>query len=423
MNCLKGAARYAAAQHKPEELPMAFVVPDALRGERQIDVLRRGTIVGLIAFLTLIDLFGAQALLPRLTEAYGVDAATMGFAVNASTIGMAISGLAVAWFSDRIDRKRGLWVSLACLSVPTARLGVTDNVTVFLLLRIAQGVFMAAAFTLTMTYLSEQCDITAAAGAMAAYITGNVASNLFGRLMAASLADWVGVSGSFFAFAVLNLAGAALAYSLIGPRLARTGTPGSRPLEAWRAHLAVPALRSAFAIGFLLLSVFVGVFTYVNFELAGPLGLAPGMLGLVYFVFLLAIFTTPVAGRVARRYGAQRVFWGASAVTVAGLALMALPSLPAVLVGMAIVGAGTFFAQAAATGFVGRRAKRDHAAANGLYLTAYYLGGLTGALLLGQLYALAGWPPTLAVLALALGVAAWLARALDEPLSPPSETP
>jgi len=32
----------------------------------------------------------------------------MGVAVNASTLGMALSGLVVAWFADRIDRKRGI---------------------------------------------------------------------------------------------------------------------------------------------------------------------------------------------------------------------------------------------------------------------------------------------------------------------------
>ncbi|MGF1445636.1 MAG: MFS transporter [Pikeienuella sp.] len=391
----------------------------ALRGERRVDVLRRGTIVAIIAFLTLIDLFGSQALLPRLVEAYGVDAATMGFAVNASTIGMAVSGLAVAWFADRIDRKRGLWISLACLSVPTFLLGVTDDVTVFMMLRILQGVFMAAAFTLTMTFLSEQCDLTAAAGAMAAYITGNVASNLFGRLMAVSLADWVGLSGSFFAFAALNLLGALIAYAFIGPRLAREGTRGEPPLRAWAGHLADPALRAAFAIGFLLLFVFVGVFTYVNFELSGPLAVDPMLLGLVYFVFLPAIFTTPLAGKTARRYGARPVFWASCAAATLGLALMAVPSIWAVLPGMAIVGAATFFAQAAATGFVGRRATANHAAANGLYLTAYYLGGLVGALALGQLYAAAGWGATLLGLGFALALAALLAVRLTERATAP----
>ncbi|MEM6903305.1 MAG: MFS transporter, partial [Pseudomonadota bacterium] len=155
---------------------------NALRGETTPAVFRRGTIIALISFLTLIDLFGSQALLPRLVDAYGVDPGTMGFAVNASTFGMAIAGLFVAWFADRIDRRRGIWVSLALLSIPTFLLGITQDVTMFGILRVLQGMCMATAFTLTLTYLSEQCDITAASMAMAAYITGNVGSNLFGRL-------------------------------------------------------------------------------------------------------------------------------------------------------------------------------------------------------------------------------------------------
>jgi hypothetical protein len=42
-------------------------------------------------------------------------------------------------------------------------------------------------------------------------------------------------------------------------------------------------------------------------------------------------------------------------VATLGLPLLILPDLSAVLVGMMLVGVGTFFAQACATGFVGRR--------------------------------------------------------------------
>ena len=49
----------------------------------------RAFTIGLTAFLTVVDLFATQAILPALTAAYGVTPAAMGFAVNASTIGMA----------------------------------------------------------------------------------------------------------------------------------------------------------------------------------------------------------------------------------------------------------------------------------------------------------------------------------------------
>ena len=50
--------------------------------------------------------------------------AAMSFAVNASTMGMAVSGLVVALFAQRINRRLGILVSLALLSIPTALLAV-----------------------------------------------------------------------------------------------------------------------------------------------------------------------------------------------------------------------------------------------------------------------------------------------------------
>ena len=71
---------------------------------------------------------------------------------------------------------------------------------------------MASAFTLTLAYLGEHCSATEVGGAFAAYITGNVASNLFGRLIAAALADHLGLPMTFLALAGLNLLGAVLVY-------------------------------------------------------------------------------------------------------------------------------------------------------------------------------------------------------------------
>lgn len=390
---------------------------EGLSREKTSEILVRATIVAVIAFLTLIDLFGSQALLPTLVRTYGVSPAAMGFAVNASTIGMAAAGIGVALLSRRIDRKRWIWLSLALLSIPTVFLGLTENLAVFTALRVVQGVFMSAAFTLTLTYLSEECTVTAAAGAMAAYITGNVASNLFGRLMAAGIADHLGLSESFFAFAALNLVGAAIAFFYIGassgPRkqVDETGSV----LAAWLDHFKNPKLRASFLIGFIILFAFVGTFTYVNFVLAmEPFGLPQATIGLVYFVFIPSVFTTPIAGTAVRRYGSRPVFWGSMALTIAGLILLVLSHLPSLLAGLAAIGVGLFFAQAAATAYVGRTATHDHAAANGIYLTSYYLGGLGGALFVGQVYAMAGWNAAVALLVAFVVFACILAKDMGE---------
>jgi hypothetical protein len=151
--------------------------------------LLRTVVIGLTAFLTVVDLFATQAILPTLTRAYGVTPAAMGFAVNSSTLGMAAAGLLVSLFSQRIDRRLGILISLAALSIPTALLSVAPDLTSFTILRVVQGLCMASAFTLTLAYLGEECSAADAGGAFAAYITGNVASNLVGRLVSAALAD------------------------------------------------------------------------------------------------------------------------------------------------------------------------------------------------------------------------------------------
>ena len=365
-------------------------------------VIRRSTMIAVIAFLTLIDLFGSQALLPTLMETYQVSAAQMGFAVNASTIGMAAASLVVALLARRIDRKRGIWTCLALLAIPTTLLAHVPDLTTFTLLRVLQGVFMSAAFTLTLTYLSEECSITAIGGAMAAYITGNVASNLFGRLLASRLADDFGLAQSFYGFAILNLAGALVAYLYIGsrdgPRADGAAETGS-VLAAWRDHLANRKLTAMFAIGFVLLFVFVATFTYANSILAAPpFDLPQTRIGLVYFVFVPAILTTPLAAAAVLRWGSHMAFAAGIAATLAGLLLLLTPSLAAFMTGLALVGGGLFFAQSAATGFVGRTATHDHAAANGLYLASYYIGGISGAFVIGRVFEAMGWGVAIAVL-------------------------
>ena len=378
---------------------------------RSAGALARGLVIGLTAFLTVVDLFAAQAILPSLARHYGVSPGVMGFAVNASTLGMAVAGLAVALVARRIDRRMGILWSLALLAVPTASLAFAPDLATFTALRIAQGVFMAAAFTLTLAHLGESYSAADGASAFAAYITGNVASNLVGRLVSAALADHFGLAVNFYAFALLNLAGAVLVYLTVHrapPMRAMAPAPMS-PRAAWRVHLASPPLRAAFGIGFCILFAFIGTFTYVNFVLARPpLSVGPMQLGLVYLVFLPSVLTTPLAGAAVQRLGVRQTMWAGLAVAGAGLPLLLTPWLGAVLAGLVLVGVGTFLAQATATGFVGRAARVDRGAASGMYLASYFAGGLVGSAVLGQAFDRLGWSACVAGIALALAAAAML---------------
>jgi MFS transporter, YNFM family, putative membrane transport protein len=380
-----------------------------------LGVLLRSIVIGVTAFLTVVDLFATQAILPSLARHYHVAPAAMGFAVNATTMGMAVAGLIVGFLSPHIDRRLGILISLTVLAIPTCLLASAPNLTIFTLLRIAQGLCMASAFALTLAYLGEQCSAMDAGGAFAAYIAGNVASNLIGRLVSAAVADTFGLASNFYFFALLNLAGAALVYFTIRRvKPMHSIGPLQSPLAAMIEHWRNPRLCAAFGIGFCILFAFIGTFTYVNFVLVRePLSLGMMDLGFVYFVFLPSIVTTLLAGRAVTRLGARPAIWGALAVAVIGLPLMLLSHLSAVLIGMMLVGSGTFFAQAATTGFVGQAAQKNRGMASGTYLACYFAGGLVGSAVLGVLFDRFGWTGCVVGIGIALISAAFLTLKLD----------
>jgi predicted MFS family arabinose efflux permease len=185
------------------------------------------------------------------------------------------------------------------------------------------------------------------------------------------------------------------------------------PVAAMIGHWRNPALHSAFAIGFCILFAFIGTFTFVNFVLvSAPLSLGRMDLGLIYFVFAPSVVTTLFAGRAVTRFGTRPAIWGALAVAALGLPMMLSAHLAAVLTGMVLVGAGTFFAQACATGFVGQAASDNRGIASGTYLACYFFGGLVGSAVLGPLFDRFGWIACVAGVGTSLAIAALLTARL-----------
>ena len=86
-----------------------------------------------------------------------------------------------------------------------------------------------------------------------------------------------------------------------------------------------------------------------------------------------------------------------------------------VLAGMVLVGVGTFFAQASATGFVGQAAHENRGVASGTYLACYFCGGMVSSAVLGQLFDRFGWTAYVVGVGAALAIAVWLTTQLKLP--------
>jgi predicted MFS family arabinose efflux permease len=134
----------------------------------------------------------------------------------------------------------------------------------------------------------------------------------------------------------------------------------------------------------------------------------------LFLLYLAGTVSSTVAGRLVDRRGRTLVLGGALPVAVSGLLLTVPHALLVIVVGVGVFTAGFFAAHTVASGWVGAVARQDRAAAAGLYLFGYYLGGSVGGAFGGLVYSLGGWPATVvfvgALLLAALLLVALLAR-------------
>jgi MFS family permease len=116
-------------------------------------------------------------------------------------------------------------------------------------------------------------------------------------------------------------------------------------------------------------------------------------------VYLAGAAAAPVAGKWVDRRGHRFVAIVAFVGGVAGILLTLAPSLAVILVGLMLCCTGVFVAQSASTSYIGVVAHEARAAAVGLYVMFYYIGGSFGAAVPGRFWTEGGWPACVALIA------------------------
>jgi YNFM family putative membrane transporter len=340
-----------------------------------------------------IDIYSTQPLLPLLTRTFHSSTFEAGLTITAPTIAVAIFAPFVGRLADRLGFRRVILLSAWTLTVATLLASTSQNLHQLIAWRFVQGMATPGIFGSTVAYIHEVWPPSHAGRATAAYMTGTILGGFTGRAVSGIVAADVSWQASFVVLAILTgLVAATLTFWL--PREpVRHAAHGAKAGGGSLAHLfRNRRLLATCGVGFSVLFTQVAMFTYVTFHLAAPpFNLTTAALGWLFVVYLVGAVVTPVAGHWIDRYGHRAGIASAMALGAAGALLTLVPSLPAIVAGLALCATGVFTAQATTTSYIGAVTAKDRGVAVGMYSTFYYAGGSTGGALPSIFWTTGGW--------------------------------
>jgi YNFM family putative membrane transporter len=361
-----------------------------------------------------LDMYATQPLLPELRAEFRTGEAAVGATISALTLACALAAPFVGPLADALGRKRVIVAAIFGLALVTFAAAGATTLLGLLVWRFVQGLFMPAVFAVTVAYIAEEFPAAVGGRAIGAYIAGNVFGGFLGRYVAAVVTDRWDWHVAFIVLGAMNLAGGAFVVVAL-PRAQRfVRQPSARDaLRAMARFARDPVLLSTYAVGASVLFTLVAAFTFATYYLAEPpFRLGTVALGNVFFVYLIGVVVSPLAGRLIDRLGNRAAVLLAIATSAGGVLLTLIPSVVAIVTGLAIMSSGVFASQAASQGYIGVVARERRSTAAALYITVYYIGGGLGAVLPAAVWSRGGWPATVVLVLCVQAFAALLAALL-----------
>lgn len=339
-------------------------------------------------------LYCVQPLMPGFSREYGVSAAVSALSLSVTTAVLAIGMLFAGALSDAWGRKKVMNLSLFSSAVLVLLTALAPGWHALLILRTLLGLTLSGLPAVAMTWLSEEVHSESIGLGMGLYIGGNAIGGMSGRILSGIGAEWLGWRGGIALVGLVGLLAAFLFWRTL-PSSRHFVPQPLRPralLKRFGGLFHDRAMPWLFVEGFLLLGAFVTVYNYLGYRLlAPPYNLSQAVVGLIFAVYVVGMFSSPWMGHLAGKLGRRKVLWMAFVLVLAGLGLTMAGSVWLILAGLVVLTFGFFGGHSIVSSWVGRRGGAAKAQAASLYLFAYYMGSSIAGASGGLFYAADGW--------------------------------
>ncbi|MEO6125037.1 MAG: MFS transporter [Ilumatobacteraceae bacterium] len=340
------------------------------------------------------NLYYAQPLLHTIAEKFGASVGSAGLIVTASQIGYATGLALLVPAGDLLDRKRLVPMLLIAAAVLLGVAAVAPTLGVLIGAMALVGLCVVVAQIL-VPLAAELASDGERGKVVGTVMTGLLLGILLARTVAGVVAGIAGWRSVFVLGAVMT---AVLAVIL------RTQLPDERPRQAMRYGEIMrsmvqiartqPELRRSALLGSLAFATFSVFWTTIAFLLSEqPFDYSDSAIGLLGLVGAAGALCATMAGRFADRGKANigRVMASTAITGSFGLLWLGRTSIVLIVVGVLVLDIGVQGVQVLNQSTVYELVPGARSRINGVYMTAYFVGGALGSAGGAFAYEQGGW--------------------------------
>ena len=345
-------------------------------------------------FTAMLNMYAPQAVLPLMSEEFGVGPAAISQIMTVSALAVALTAPFTGVIADVLGRRFVIAIAIALLVVPGVMMGLSQSLEALLFWRFVQGLLLPPIFAVSVAYIGAEWPASEATAVTGTFIAATAVGGFGGRMITAALAEPIGWREALLADAAITALCAVIVIALLPrERSFVHGTTLATSLRQMMKHVRNPRLLATFGVGFGIMFNFLAAFTYLGFRLAAPpFSLSTAAIGAVFVTYLISIVTAPFTGLLVSRLGRRKFGMIALSVWLCGILLTLAPSLPVIILGLFMITGSGFYVQVCCQSFVATNAREGNSSAVGLYVTSFYIGGSFGGFVPGLLWNTTGWP-------------------------------
>ena len=288
-------------------------------------------VLAAIQFTHIMDFMIMMPLGPQLMRVMLISPQQFGILVSAYTLTAAVAALAVAFYTDRFDRRQTLLFLYAGFVISTLLCGIAPGYNELLTARAVAGAFGGVAGATVHSIIGDAIPENRRGAATGMIMSAFALSSIIGVPIGLVLAAHFSWRAPFLLLVAVSVLVFILTWRILPPMRSHiVAGEAHRPLEQMRSVLGTANHLRAFVFMFALMFAGFSVIPFISPYMVANVGLKETDLPYLYlFGGLATAFSSRYIGKLADRYGKRQIFTLIGLISIAPLLITTnLPPAP-----------------------------------------------------------------------------------------------